>query len=43
MCPDQCKGLSDAYGEEFDNLYKQYEKKVKDLRQVKADKYGLKF
>ena len=22
MCPDRCKGLSDAYGEEFDVLYK---------------------
>ena len=36
MCPDQCKGLSDAYGEDFDNLYKQYEKEGKGLRQVKA-------
>ena len=22
MCPDRCKGLSDAYGEDFDVLYK---------------------
>jgi len=43
MCPDQCKGLSDTYGEDFDILYKHYEKEGKGLRQVKAEKYGLKF
>jgi ribonucleoside-diphosphate reductase alpha subunit len=36
MCPDQCKGLSDTYGEDFDILYKHYEKEGKGLRQVKA-------
>ena len=36
MCPDQCEGLSDAYGDDFDNLYKQYEEEGKGLRQVKA-------
>jgi ribonucleoside-diphosphate reductase subunit M1 len=25
MCPDECPGLSDCYGEEFDKLYIQYE------------------
>ncbi len=25
MCPDQCKGLSDVYGEEFKTLYEKYE------------------
>ena len=25
MCPNQCKGLQDVYGEEFDKLYIQYE------------------
>uniref|UniRef100_A0A6C0C4Z2 ribonucleoside-diphosphate reductase n=1 Tax=viral metagenome TaxID=1070528 RepID=A0A6C0C4Z2_9ZZZZ len=36
MCPDQCKGLSDAYGDDFDTLYKQYELSGKGLRQVRA-------
>jgi len=36
MCPDRCKGLSDAYGEDFDVLYKKYEKEGKGLSQVKA-------
>jgi len=36
MCPDRCKGLSDAYGEDFDVLYKQYESDGKGIRQVKA-------
>ena len=26
MCPDQCPGLSDVYGDEFVKLYEQYEK-----------------
>ena len=25
MCPDEYPGLSDCYGEEFENMYKQYE------------------
>ena len=25
MCPDQCPGLSDVYGDNFKNLYEQYE------------------
>ena len=25
MCPNQCPGLSDVYGEEFDTLYEKYE------------------
>jgi ribonucleoside-diphosphate reductase alpha chain len=42
MCPDQCKGLSDTYGEDFDILYKHYEKEGKGLRQVKARKVWFK-
>jgi ribonucleoside-diphosphate reductase alpha subunit len=26
MCPDQCPGLADVYGDDFKNLYEQYEK-----------------
>jgi len=36
MCPDRCRGLSDAYGDDFDTLYKHYEKEGKGIRQVKA-------
>lgn len=25
MCPDKCKGLSDVYGQEFEDLYEKYE------------------
>ena len=42
MCPDQCKGLSDTYGKDFDILYKHYEKEGKGLRQVKARKVWFK-
>jgi|UniRef100_A0A6C0BFJ9 ribonucleoside-diphosphate reductase alpha chain len=36
MCPDQCKGLSDVYGEEFVKLYTQYEAEGKYVKQVNA-------
>ena len=36
MCPHLCKGLSECYGEKFDELYQQYEKEGKFVRQVKA-------
>jgi ribonucleoside-diphosphate reductase subunit M1 len=36
MCPDKCKGLSDAYGENFKELYESYEKQNKGNNVVKA-------
>lgn len=36
MCPDRCKGLSDVYGDEFIELYEQYEREGKYNKQVKA-------
>ncbi len=36
MCPDECKGLSNSYGREFEKLYIQYEKEGKFKKQVKA-------
>ena len=36
MCPDECPGLSDVYGEEFEYLYTSYEKSGKGRRTVKA-------
>ena len=36
MCPDECPGLSDVYGEEFNTLYKKYEEGGKTRKTVKA-------
>jgi len=36
MCPDECKGLVDSYGEEFEQLYTSYEKDNKGRKKVKA-------
>jgi ribonucleotide reductase alpha subunit len=36
MCPDECPGLSDVYGENFDTLYMQYEKESKGKRVINA-------
>mgnify|MGYP001354479583 CR=1 FL=1 len=36
MCPDECPGLSDVYGEEFETLYEKYESAGKGRRTMKA-------
>ena len=36
FCPNQCPGLSDCHGAEFDALYEKYEKDGKALKTVKA-------
>lgn len=36
MCPDECPGLSDVYGEEFEALYSKYETSGKGRVTVKA-------
>lgn len=36
MCPDECPGLSDSYGQEFKDLYESYEKDKKYRKQLKA-------
>jgi ribonucleoside-diphosphate reductase alpha subunit len=36
MCPDQCPGLSDVYGEEFDNLYIHYENEGRGIKTIPA-------
>ena len=36
MCPDECPGLSDVYGEDFKNLYTKYESEGKFRSRVKA-------
>ena len=36
MCPDECPGLSDVYGDDYDNLYNQYVEKGMYRKKVKA-------
>lgn len=36
FCPNECPGLAEVYGEEFDRLYHKYESEGKFRRQVKA-------
>ena len=36
MCPDECPGLSDVYGEEFEKLYNKYVEEKRYKRVVKA-------
>ena len=36
MCPDVCPGLSDCYGEKFEELYNKYESEGKGIKTVKA-------
>ena len=36
MCPSECPGLSDTYGEDFKNLYEKYEREGKGRKTIKA-------
>lgn len=36
MCPNECPGLSDAYGDEFEALYEKYEAEGKGRKTIKA-------
>lgn len=36
MCPHECPGLADCWGEEFETLYTKYESEGKFKKQVKA-------
>jgi ribonucleoside-diphosphate reductase alpha chain len=36
MCPNECPGLSDVWGEEFEKLYSKYEKENRGRKTVKA-------
>merc|ERR1712059_244332 len=38
MCPDECPGLGDCWGDEFEKLYTRYETEGKFLKQVKAQR-----
>lgn len=36
LCPHECPGLADTYGDEFERLYEQYEKDGKARKTIKA-------
>lgn len=36
FCPNECPGLSDAYGDDFEKLYEKYEREGKGRQTVKA-------
>ena len=36
MCPDKCPGLSDVYGEEFEELYEKYESEERGNKTIPA-------
>ena len=36
FCPNECKGLSDCYGDEFEKLYQEYENGGRYRRRVNA-------
>jgi ribonucleoside-diphosphate reductase alpha subunit len=36
MCPNQCKGLADVFGDEFEKLYEEYEDQGKYIKQINA-------
>jgi ribonucleoside-diphosphate reductase alpha chain len=38
MCPDECPGLSDCHGAEFEAMYEEYERKGKGRKTVPAQK-----
>ena len=42
MCPDKCPGLSDVYGEEFDELYTKYENDGRGNKTMRARDIWLK-
>ena len=42
MCPDECPGLTDVYGEEFEKLYNQYVEEKRYKRVVKAQEVWTK-
>jgi ribonucleotide reductase alpha subunit len=36
MCPNECPGLADCWGEEFEKLYSRYEQEGRGRKQIKA-------
>lgn len=42
MCPNECPGLSDSWGEEFEKLYTKYEAEGKGRKTIKAQELWFK-
>lgn len=42
MCPNECPGLSNVYGEDFEKLYLSYEKEGKGRKTIKAQELWFK-
>jgi ribonucleoside-diphosphate reductase alpha chain len=42
MCPNECPGLSDTYGENFEKLYTKYESEGKGRKTIKAQELWFK-
>lgn len=42
MCPDECPGLSDAWGDKFEALYTRYEREGKGKKTIKAQELWFK-
>ena len=42
MCPDQCRGLSEVYGDDFKALYEKYESEGKYKKQINAQELWFK-
>jgi ribonucleoside-diphosphate reductase alpha chain len=42
MCPNECKGLSEVYGDEFKELYERYEAEGKGRKTIKAQEVWFK-
>jgi ribonucleoside-diphosphate reductase subunit M1 len=38
MCPNECPGLADCYGDEFEALYEKYEREGRGRKTIKAQK-----
>jgi len=38
MCPNECPGLPDVYGEEFNKLYERYEAEGRGRKTIQARK-----
>ncbi|KAF2100356.1 hypothetical protein NA57DRAFT_54449 [Rhizodiscina lignyota] len=38
MCPNECPGLADVYGDEFEKLYEQYEQEGRGRETIRAQK-----
>ena len=42
MCPNECPGLADVHGKDFENLYKKYESDGKGRKSIKAQELWFK-